>query len=122
MGKSPIPSRNRKVAAQKDEILGRESESRVVSVSGWLAGTVGTDWRGHLLSKQVDSFLTERLVLAGVLIRFPPTTTTMSADQGGGVGLAGSQTQPPTTLETQQTSGWQFVLGQRGDWNEKDRI
>ena len=34
MGKSPIPSRNRKVAAQKDEILGRESESRVVSVSG----------------------------------------------------------------------------------------
>ena len=31
---SPIPSRNRKVAAQKDEILGRESESRVVSVSG----------------------------------------------------------------------------------------
>ena len=93
-------------------------------MAGW-QGQLGTDWRGHLLSKQVDSFLTERLVLAGVLIRFPPTTTTtttMSADQGGGVGLAGSQTQPPTTLETQQTSGWQFVLGQRGDWNEKDRI
>ena len=34
MRKSPIPSRDRKVAAQKDEILGRESESRVVSVSG----------------------------------------------------------------------------------------
>ena len=33
--KFPNPkSRNRKVAAQKDEILGRESESRVVSVPG----------------------------------------------------------------------------------------
>ena len=66
-------------------------------MAGW-QGQLGTDWRGHLLSKQVDSFLTERLVLAGVLIRFPPTTTTtttMSADQGGG-GRAGREPDPTT--------------------------
>ena len=47
MRTSPIPSRNRKVAAQKDEILGRESESRVVSVSGGAKNSVEAHLAGH---------------------------------------------------------------------------
>ena len=109
--------------------LGKESTRLRVAgwLAGWLAGrgTVGTDWRGHLLSKPAVSLPTERLTGSGRSSDpLSPTTTTtmMSADPGGGVGLAGSQTQPPTTVETQHTSGRQFVLGQRGKWNERDRI
>ena len=36
-------------------------------LAGWLAGrgTVGTDWRGHLLSKPAVSLPTERLTGSG---------------------------------------------------------